>query len=232
VSGRPPRFVRPLLAQYQLDLPFASYNGAAIFATPQASEPIYHQPLDTATVLAIVAGLRQYAPELNLQIEAGDHMYADRIDEAMAERMRLNTIIAPPRKLGPLEQQLAADDSLITMKLLTFVGRERMAEAIAYVNGLGHGVYATTSGRGLLEIMAAGVDKAKAAAWWAAQLGFTAPQVIAFGDELNDIPLLKWAALGVAVANAQPQVLQAADYITASNDDDGVAQVIEKISAG
>jgi hydroxymethylpyrimidine pyrophosphatase-like HAD family hydrolase len=53
--------------------------------------------------------------------------------------------------------------------------------------------------------------------------------VIAFGDMPNDIPLLRLAGRGVAVANAHADVLRAADEITASNVDDGVAQVIERL---
>jgi hydroxymethylpyrimidine pyrophosphatase-like HAD family hydrolase len=56
--------------------------------------------------------------------------------------------------------------------------------------------------------------------------------VVAFGDMPNDLPMLGWAGHAVAVANAHPDVLAAADEITASNDDDGVAQVIERLLPG
>ncbi len=226
VTGRPPRFVRPLLLENHLDLPFASYNGAAIYAGPEAEQPLYQQPLDNVTALAIIAALRKYQPELNLQLESGDQMHADRIDAAMIERMRLNNTIRGPHKVGLIEEQIA-QDGLVSMKLFSFVGRERLGHAIEYVNSLSSGVYATTSGRGLLEIMAAGVDKASAANWWAARQGIAASEVVACGDELNDIPLLKWAGLGVAVANAQPEVLAVADYVTVSNEEDGVAGILE-----
>jgi hydroxymethylpyrimidine pyrophosphatase-like HAD family hydrolase len=55
--------------------------------------------------------------------------------------------------------------------------------------------------------------------------------VVAFGDMPNDLPMLAWAGHAVAVANAHPDVRQMADEITASNDDDGVALVIERIVA-
>jgi hydroxymethylpyrimidine pyrophosphatase-like HAD family hydrolase len=53
--------------------------------------------------------------------------------------------------------------------------------------------------------------------------------VVAFGDHLTDAGMLAWAGLGVAVANAEPAVLEAADVVTASNDDDGVALVLERL---
>jgi hydroxymethylpyrimidine pyrophosphatase-like HAD family hydrolase len=62
--------------------------------------------------------------------------------------------------------------------------------------------------------------------------GFIAADAIAFGDMPNDLPMLAWAGQSVAVANAHPEVLAAADEVTASNDEDGVAQVLERWFAG
>ena len=53
---------------------------------------------------------------------------------------------------------------------------------------------------------------------------------MACGDGDNDVHLLREVGFGVSMANAQPQVKEAADYITASNDEDGVARVIEKFA--
>ena len=60
----------------------------------------------------------------------------------------------------------------------------------------------------------------------------SAASVVAFGDMPNDLELIRWAGLGVAVANADPRLKAAADEITASNDDDGVALVIERLLEG
>ena len=81
----------------------------------------------------------------------------------------------------------------------------------------------------LLEISAAGVSKASALAAVCSARGIAAEEVIAFGDMPNDLPMLTWAGRGVAVANAHPEVLAAADEITAGNDECGVAQVLERL---
>ncbi len=52
--------------------------------------------------------------------------------------------------------------------------------------------------------------------------------MVAFGDMPNDLPMLAWAGHAVGMANAHPEVLAAVDEVTASNDDDGVAQVLER----
>jgi Cof subfamily protein (haloacid dehalogenase superfamily) len=81
----------------------------------------------------------------------------------------------------------------------------------------------------LLEISAAGVSKASALTRFCAQRGIASEEVIAFGDMPNDLPMLRWAGHGVAVANAHPEVLIAADEVTACNDEAGVALVLERV---
>ena len=78
-------------------------------------------------------------------------------------------------------------------------------------------------------ISAAGVTKAFALAAHCAELGIRPEEVVAFGDMPNDVPMLTWAGRGVAVANAHPEALAAADEVTASNDEDGVALVLEQL---
>jgi hydroxymethylpyrimidine pyrophosphatase-like HAD family hydrolase len=84
---------------------------------------------------------------------------------------------------------------------------------------------------GLLEISAVGVTKATTLARLLADRGLGADDVLAFGDMPNDLEMLAWAGHGVAVANAHPDVLAVADEVTASNDDDGVAEVLERFFA-
>lgn len=79
-----------------------------------------------------------------------------------------------------------------------------------------------------LEIMPLNVDKAAALDFLLKTLGLSAENLICCGDSFNDISMIKYAGLGVAMANAQSVVKEAADYITVSNDEDGVLRVIER----
>ena len=79
-----------------------------------------------------------------------------------------------------------------------------------------------------IEINAAGVNKGTALVALGEILGIPRESIMACGDGDNDVHLLREVGFGVAMANAQPQVKEAADYITASNDEDGVARAIEK----
>jgi Cof subfamily protein (haloacid dehalogenase superfamily) len=106
-------------------------------------------------------------------------------------------------------------------------------EAIAAVARelVGGAATVVASGSHAVEVTAAGVNKAAALAEIAEELGIEAAEVLAFGDYPNDAPMLAWAGHGVAVANAHAEVLAVADEVTASNDEDGVALVLERLTA-
>lgn len=80
----------------------------------------------------------------------------------------------------------------------------------------------------IVEIMTKGIDKGLAVKWLCEQYGIDIRDTISLGDSENDIAMIKTAGLGVAMANAMPKVKDAADYVTDTNDNDGVAKVIEK----
>ena len=79
-----------------------------------------------------------------------------------------------------------------------------------------------------LELVSPGVDKARSMDILLKKLGLTRDEMICIGDGYNDISMIEAAGLGVAMANAQPAVLEAADYVTKSNNEDGVVAVIDK----
>jgi hydroxymethylpyrimidine pyrophosphatase-like HAD family hydrolase len=86
-----------------------------------------------------------------------------------------------------------------------------------------------SGGHSLVEISASGVSKAAMLADFAAEQGISAAETIAFGDSVNDLPMLAWAGTSYGVANAHPEVLAVVDRICPSNDEDGVAAVLEEL---
>jgi Cof subfamily protein (haloacid dehalogenase superfamily) len=88
----------------------------------------------------------------------------------------------------------------------------------------------TQAGLGFIEILPPGVDKATGLAVVADAIGVDPAEVLVFGDMPNDLPMFEWAGWGrVAVANAHPLVRAAADEITGSNDEDGVAAYLDEL---
>jgi len=85
-----------------------------------------------------------------------------------------------------------------------------------------------SSNVGMLEMSVPGVTKASGLAEVADLVGVGARDVVAFGDMPNDVPMLTWAGLGVAMANAHSAAIAAADERTGSNAEDGVAAVLKR----
>ena len=79
-----------------------------------------------------------------------------------------------------------------------------------------------------LEILPRGIDKAQSLERLLEVSGLSREQMIACGDGYNDLSMIRYAGLGVAMENAVLPVRKAADHITASNNDDGVAMVVEQ----
>ncbi|WP_267243513.1 HAD family hydrolase [Streptomyces sp. PR69] len=85
------------------------------------------------------------------------------------------------------------------------------------------------AGPGVVEILPLGLTKATGLSLAARRLGLRAADTIAFGDMPNDIPMFGWAAHGVAMANAHDELKAVAHEITASNEHDGIAVVLEHL---
>ncbi len=87
----------------------------------------------------------------------------------------------------------------------------------------------TTSRPEFIEIIASGVDKSRALSDLCRRKGFDREETVAVGNGLNDLEMIKWAGLGAAVANAPETVRTAADIVTASNEEEGVARFLQEL---
>ncbi|MEU9520216.1 HAD family hydrolase [Streptomyces sp. NPDC048224] len=86
------------------------------------------------------------------------------------------------------------------------------------------------AGAGVVELLPLGLSKATGLSLAARRLGLKAADTIAFGDMPNDVPMFGWAARGVAMANAHEELKAVADEVTSSNDEDGIAVVLERLA--
>lgn len=116
--------------------------------------------------------------------------------------------------------------SKVLLRHATLSDDELAAAARSVVGSL---ATVTMSGPGTVELQPCGVTKATGLALAAERLGVPAAGALAFGDMPNDIPMFRWAAHGVAMANAHPELKAVADEVTASNEDDGIAVVLERL---
>ncbi|MFG2868115.1 HAD family hydrolase [Streptomyces sp. NPDC048338] len=102
---------------------------------------------------------------------------------------------------------------------LTRVARETVGSLVDIV----------VAGPGIVEILPLGLSKATGLSLAARRLGAKAAETIAFGDMPNDIPMFGWAGHGVAMDNAHEELKAVADEVTSSNEEDGIAVVLERL---
>ncbi|MFI7708307.1 HAD family hydrolase [Nonomuraea sp. NPDC049480] len=219
VTGRPPRWMGGVASAVR-------HHGLAICANGALTYDLHTERIVESHLIAVdvleevVAQLRANVSGLvfSVEYEAGFAHESDfllgGLDRKGAGAVCVDSVTGRP-----------------CAKLLALHPRMRADELQPIVHELvGHLVTAThSSGRGLIEMSAQGVTKATALAAFAAQHEIKPAQAIAFGDMPNDLPMLSWAGTSYAVANAHPDVLAAVDHVTAANNDDGVAQVLEKL---
>ncbi|MFE9938055.1 HAD family hydrolase [Streptomyces hirsutus] len=104
---------------------------------------------------------------------------------------------------------------------------DELAEAAARTAG--GFVTVVMAGEGIVELLPLGLSKATGLSLAARRLGAKAAGTIAFGDMPNDIPMFAWAAHSVAMANAHQELRAVADEVTSSNEEDGIAVVLERL---
>ncbi|MGW7382548.1 HAD family hydrolase [Streptomyces sp. NPDC054794] len=134
----------------------------------------------------------------------------------------------PAVRVGRRDDLWCAPISKVLLRHHTLSDDELARTARAVVGSL---ATVTMSGPGTVELQPCGITKATGLALAAEHLDLSAERAIAFGDMPNDIPMFRWAAHGVAMANAHPELKAVADEITKSNEDDGIAVVLERLFA-
>ncbi|MEV6838803.1 Cof-type HAD-IIB family hydrolase [Streptomyces sp. NPDC051133] len=132
----------------------------------------------------------------------------------------------PAVRVGRREDLWRAPISKVLLRHATLSDDALAALARAAVGSL---ATVTMSGPGTVELQPCGVTKATGLALAAERLGIAPGRALAFGDMPNDIPMLDWAGHGVAMANAHPELKAVADEVTSSNEDDGIAVVLERL---
>ena len=222
-TGRPPRWITTIAEQTDHHGIVICSNGAIVYDLE--SEQILESTLiPVETVIKVVEILSTALPDLGFAVENGFDVYRT---HAYRGGWNLgNEVVLPVHDLEVVASHAAA-------KLLASHPEIGADELLVIARGLvGDLVEPTHSnGRGLVEMGPLGVTKGTALAHLAAQRGIDRADVVAFGDMPNDLPMLAWAGNGYAMANAHRDVLEAVDLTTSSNDDDGVALVLEQLFA-
>lgn len=221
-TGRPPRTVGPTYQKLGLTTLEIDHNGALIFDRP-AGKVLYHQPLPAVTARKVVGLAQSVDPRLAVGAEVIDHLFT-------AQRHGAEAIQRDPG----LKQQTAAaglDEALQgpVTKLLFLGSADALGEIqMRLAQDMADHVAVAFTHQRLLQVVAAGVNKATALAKVARYYGVAQEQVMAIGDAPNDREMLAWAGRGVVLENGWPDVRRVADFTAPGNDADGVAQALRR----
>ena len=220
VTGRPPRWLHGIAEQTGHHGLAICANGALLYDL-HTEQVVQAHPIEVDDAHRLVQQLRTAIPGLTFAVEVVGVEFAH--EPAYHPRWTTDpgTLVAEIEVLlsGPVAKLLGRHEAMGSDELLARA-RAVVGDELATL---------THSSRdGLLEISAAGISKASTLESVCVERGYAAADVVAFGDMPNDLPMLAWAGRSVAVANAHPEVLAAVDEVTSSNDDDGVAVVLER----
>ncbi|OBJ76181.1 HAD family hydrolase [Mycobacterium gordonae] len=225
-TGRPPRWIRPVVEALGFAPMAVCANGAVIY-DPENDKVLSAQTLSIDTLAALADIARRVIPGVGLAVE--------RIGERAHDTATPQFISSPGYEhawLNPDNTEVSIDDLLSAPAIKLLIRKAGalsadMAAALAgHIGAEGDLTYSTNNG--LLEILPRGISKATGLREVAEPLGILESEVIAFGDMPNDVPMLMQAGLGVAMGNAHPDAVAAADEVTTPNSQDGVARVLER----
>ncbi len=227
-SGRPTYGIVPLANELELSRYggyILSYNGAQIIDC--ASMQIVYSSLLPAE---LIPNIYNRSKEFNCNLISYDNRFI--ITESANDRYVEHEAFLNKMEIREVDSLLDAIDALPAppTKCLAVadpdntIALERELKSIFPPEQLS--IY--RSEPFFLEIVPTGIDKAASLERLNQHLGTTAEQMIAFGDGFNDLSMIEYAGCGVAMKNAQQPVKDVAQFVTASNDDDGVALFIEE----
>ena len=228
-TGRMFSSARPFAEQLEFDVPLITYGGALV-KNAGSGEVLYNRPLEPETARRVIRFARERKAQVNFYLLNGDEdeLYAELITPWGEDYGRFSRV--PFHRVPDLEELLQRGSPL---KLL-LIEDEPVADRclLELRDLLGEQVHLAKSKPRFVEVDHPEANKGRALQELAAWLQVERSQILAVGDNYNDMEMLEFAGLGIAVANAPPEVQKRAGHVTASNDEDGVAQALERFVLG
>ena len=220
-TGRMFRSAVASTAELDLRSPIVSFQGAHV-ADPESGEVLWHRPLTESMALAALDALDGWDREIVSY--HGDQVFVSKVTpwvEAYSERNRGGVQV-----VDDLREMASKEPTRLVV-----VGEEGAVEGLAtrLRDQFDSRLHVTRSLPHFCEILHPEGGKHRALAWLCGHFGIEEYQTIAFGNGYNDVDMLRWAGLGVAVGDAVPEALEAADRIAPPMEEDGAAQVIEEL---
>ena len=226
-TGRMTSSIRPYAKKLGLKGLIAAYQGA-IIEDIESGKFVRDARIPSDRAADICRRLE--ARGHHIHVYDGDMFYSNKADELLREYERICGVKA---EIAPNISETVERKGVRPHKILVMCTPEERAEAYAFAEKeFGSELYVTTSSEFLVEIVRKGSDKGGALEYLAEHYGIPLSQTIAVGDNINDLSMVEKAGLGVAVENGEKELKEAADFVTRTCDEDGVAYVIRKFGLG
>ena len=223
-SGRGYPSMRRWAEELRITVPVISYQGAVV------TDPLTHRCLRRRTFpLSLVEELADLARkcDLSLTLYADDQIYVE--DKRHSDAFYEKWFGLPCRVVDDLTLALPTEPvKCIFIASETELDRTRPE----FERRFGERLKIMRSHRLFLEGLPVGVDKGTALAWVAERLGIPREDTMAAGDSGNDVAMIAWAGLGVAMGNATQEAKAVADYVAPTIEDDGLAEAVERFCLG
>ena len=224
-SGRPPKGILPLAKLLHLEeygSYILSFNGGRIIDC-RSGQAVYNKTLPDDVVSPLFHIVKKYSGADILSYTSENLLSGIRSNEYTERESLINHMPVIQVEDFPLEIKEPVNKFLVTADpdIIARIQKEVTEYFRSYLN-----IYCSEPY--FLEIMPPRIDKAHSLLRLLTSIGLTAEQMICCGDGYNDLTMIETAGRGVAMANAQPLVRETADYITKSNDEDGILHVINK----
>lgn len=211
----------PYAQRLGLDVPLVTYNGALVKGS-MSGEVFYEHKMKLATANEVLAYCKDKG--YYLQLYVGDSILIKAENDCSRMYTKISGI--PTTAIG--EAVYHTEEA--PYKILVMTGADEFADVWQQFAERFKGKLDVTSSKdNFLELMEPGVNKWEAVKSVAASYGVQPEEIMCIGDSNNDVKMIANAGIGVAVANAKDSVKDKAKIVTASNDNDGVALVIESI---
>jgi hypothetical protein len=226
VSGRPPRWL-PQVADAACVAGYAVCSNGAVLYQVATDRVLRSHSLDPITLGDMVHTLAAGLPDCAFAAErVGDSANGLGGAEFVAEHDYRHPWPGDSSQSVSRAELIGLPAVKVLVRHHAVTSDELAAAALELLDGAAEVTF--SSNLGMIELSAPGITKGSGLAEVADLLGVAARDVVAFGDMPNDVPMLRWAGLGVAMANAHPAALAAADEQTLSNAEDGVAAMLRR----
>ena len=218
-TGRGPSNTFPVLRALGLEGTIIGHNGASIVDS-RHRKVLHEAVISPGRTREYIADLRERG--IHFDLNTTFETYVERLDETVAKMYAALHVKPIPRDFrGGLPERM--------VKLSAFAEKDRMDEVEEAWRKKKHALHYIRSGDEFIDVQHPDATKGKSLEKLAAMKGIRREEIVAIGNYFNDIAMIAYAGVGIAMDNAPQQVKAEADEVTLSNNEDGVAVALEKL---